>query len=97
MPRSELIAGVEHGLLVTSTRNVGGVNAVNGDYSVGAAGVWLENGQETAPVSGVTIAASIGEMLHGLVAAGDDLRWIPAGGVLGCPTIRIEGMTIAGS
>jgi PmbA protein len=92
-----LIQEVERGLLVLATRNVGGINPINGDYSVGASGVWIERGEEAGPVSGVTIAANMLDMLAGLAAAGDDLRWIPGPAAIGVPTLRIEGMTIAGA
>src|SRR5204862_5886144 len=92
-PLADLLVGVQRGLLVMTTRNVGGINPINGDYSVGAAGVWLEDGQEAGPVSDVTIAANMHDMLAGLVAVGDDFRWTPA--AIGSGTVRIEGMTIA--
>lgn len=96
-PLDALLAGVYRGLLVLVTRNVGGINPTSGDYSVGASGVWIEDGQEVAPVSGVTIAANMLDMLAGLEAIGDDFRWVPSSGAIGCPTLRIEGMTIAGT
>jgi PmbA protein len=96
-PRAELLGAVERGLLVVTTRNVGGINPVSGDYSVGAAGVWIERGQETTPVAGVTIAANLLDLLGGLVAIGDDFRWTPGGGASGSGALRFEGMTIAGS
>lgn len=96
-PLGTLLAGVQHGLLVLSTRNVGGINPTSGDYSVGASGVWIEDGQEVGPVSGVTIAAGMLDMLAGLAAVGDDFRWVPGSGTIGTPTLRIEGMTIAGT
>jgi PmbA protein len=95
MPLAELLGGVQKGLQVLTTRNVGGINPVNGDYSVGAAGVWLEDGNEAGPVAGVTIAANMHDMLAELAAVADDFRWSP--GAIGCGTIRIEGMTIAGT
>jgi len=94
-PLGELLGNIERGLHVVTTRNVGGINPVSGDYSVGAAGVWLEDGQEVGPVSGVTIAANMLDMLARLDAVGDDFSWSP--GVVGCGTLRIEGMTIGGS
>jgi PmbA protein len=96
-PLAELVGDVERGLLVLGTRNVGGINPVSGDYSVGATGVWIERGLEAGPVNGVTIAASMLDMLTGLVAAGDDVRWVPGTTAVGCGTLRIEGMTIAGA
>jgi PmbA protein len=96
-PLAELIGQVQRGLLVLSTRNVGGINPISGDYSVGASGVWIENGEEAGPVTGVTIAANMLDMLAGLVAVGDDFRWVPGAATVGVPTLRIEGMTIAGT
>lgn len=96
-PRAELLGAVERGLLVVTTRNVGGINPISGDYSVGAAGVWIEGGQETTPVAGVTIAANLLDLLGGLVAVGDDFRWTPGAGASGSGALRFEGMTIAGS
>jgi PmbA protein len=95
LPLAELLDGVQRGLYVLTTRNVGGINPVNGDYSVGAAGVWLEDGKEAGPVAGVTIAANMHDMLAGLAAVADDFRW--SSGAIGCGTIRVEGMTIAGA
>jgi len=92
----EIIAGVDRGLYVTSTMNVGGINPVSGDYSVGASGLWIENGELTEPVSGVTVGSTLGEILNHVVAVGNDLRFVPFGGIAGAPTIRVEGMVIAG-
>ncbi|MBI2844944.1 MAG: TldD/PmbA family protein [Chloroflexi bacterium] len=95
-PRDKLISEVDEGLYVLRTMNVGGINPVNGDYSVGASGVWIERGQPARPVSGVTIAANMGHILKNIVAVADDLRFVPFFGSIGVPTMRIEGMTIAG-
>lgn len=93
--RDALLRDLERGLYVVATRNVGGINPVTGDYSVGALGVWIERGEPRGPVAGVTIAAGMLDMLRGIAAVGDDLRWSPQnGGVVGAPTLRIEGMTI---
>ena len=91
-----LIAGVERGLYVVATRNVGGINPISGDYSVGASGRWIERGELAGPVSGVTIAAPILEMVANLSAVGSDLRWVPGQGAIGAPTVRIDGVTIGG-
>lgn len=94
--REAVIADVERGFYVITTRNVGGISPVSGDYSVGAAGLAIEGGQLAGPVAGVTIAASMPEMLAHLSARASDLRWVPGGGAIGSPTIRIDGMTLAG-
>lgn len=91
-----ILAGVEKGLYVTNTMNVGGVNPVNGDFSVGASGLWIENGKLTRPVTGVTVSSTLHDMLKNIVAVGNDLRFVPFAGIVGSPTIRVEGMTVAG-
>lgn len=95
-PRDKLLAEVDEGFYVLRTMNVGGINPVNGDYSVGASGLWIENGQSVRPVSGVTIAANMDHILKNIVAVADDLRFVPFFGSIGVPTLRIEGMTLAG-
>ena len=69
-----------------------GVNGLTGDYSRGAAGFWIEDGELAYPVSEVTIAGNLKEMFLGLTAA-DDLK-LRYG--VDAPTLRIEGMTLAG-
>jgi PmbA protein len=95
-PLQEVIAGVENGLYMTNSMNTGGINPVNGDYSVGASGLWLEKGQFLRPVTGVTVAGNMLDMLQNVVAVGADLRFIPIYGSIGAPTIVIEDMTIGG-
>jgi PmbA protein len=92
----EIIAGVDQGLYVTSTMNVGGINPISGDYSVAARGLWIENGRLTHPVNEVTIALPLEKLLKNVQAVGSDLRFVPFYGAVGAPTIRIDGMMIAG-
>lgn len=88
----EIIAGIANGLYVTDL--IGhGVNVVTGDYSHGASGLWIENGELAYPVEEITVAGNLKEMLHNISEIGNDLIFRSA---IACPTIRIEGMTIAG-
>ena len=89
----ELIADIKSGLFVTETMGHG-VNLVTGDYSHGASGLWIENGEFTYPVEEITIAGNLKDMYKNIVAIGNDLLFRRASAA---PTIRIEGMTIAGS
>jgi len=89
----EIIAGVSAGLYVTSLMGFG-TNIVTGDYSRGATGLWIENGQLTHAVEEVTIAGNLGEMLVNVSAIGNDLVFR---GSVASPTLRIDGMTIAGA
>jgi PmbA protein len=71
-----------------------GVNLVTGDYSQGAAGIWIENGELTFPVEEITIAGNLKEMYRNISAIANDLVFRSASA---SPTIRVEGMTVAGS
>jgi PmbA protein len=89
----EMLAGVPVGLYVTSLMGFG-VNVVTGDYSRGATGLWIENGQLTYAVEEVTIAGNLAEILKNITAIGSDLEFR---GAIASPTLRIDGMTIAGA
>ncbi len=90
--QEEIIKGVKQGLLVTEFLGFG-VNLVTGDFSRGASGMWIENGELAYPVEEITVAGNLGEMFSNLAEIGSDLIWR---GSVACPTLRIEGMTIAG-
>jgi PmbA protein len=89
----ELIDDVKDGLYVTETMGFG-VNLVTGDYSQGASGMWIENGELAYPVEEITIAGNLKDMYRNIVAIGNDLVFR---GASAAPTIRVEGMMIAGS
>ncbi|MDT8410056.1 MAG: metalloprotease PmbA [Wenzhouxiangellaceae bacterium] len=88
----ELLARMGRGLLVTEVMGQG-VNLVTGDYSRGASGFWVENGELAYPVEEITIAGNLRDMFGSLRAAGSDLetrRNIQA------PSLLIDGLTVAG-
>lgn len=87
----ELIGDIKQGLLVTEMIG-SGVNNITGDYSRGATGFWIENGEISYPVSEVTIAGNLNQMFANLRAA-DDLEFRQG---TNAPTVRIDGMAIAG-
>jgi len=89
----KIIADVPNGLYVLQTMGFG-VNLVTGDYSQGASGLWIENGELAYPVEEITIAGNLKEMFRNVSAIGNDLEFRSSGAV---PTVRIEGMTVAGS
>lgn len=74
-----------------------GANPISGDFSVGAAGLMVRDGQLAEPVREATIASTIPDMLTALVAVGSDLRFLPFGGGIGGTTLLIEGMTLSGA
>jgi PmbA protein len=92
----EIIAGVDRGLYVTRVMQTGGTDPITGDCSMAASGLWIENGQLARPVSGVTVATTLPDLLRNVVAVGSDLRVVPFAGAIGAPTIRVEGVTIGG-
>jgi PmbA protein len=88
----EIIAAIPSGFYVTSLMGFG-TNTVTGDYSRGATGLWIENGQLTHAVEEVTVAGNLGEMFRNITAIGNDLVFR---GAIASPTLRIDGMTVAG-
>jgi PmbA protein len=89
----QVIGGVSSGPYVLQTMGHG-VNLVTGDYSVGASGLWIENGELAYPVEQITIAGNLKDIFRNVVAIGNDLEFRGSGAV---PTVRVDGMTIAGS
>ncbi len=88
---AELMADIKEGFFVTDLMGMG-VNSVTGDYSRGASGFWIENGKPAYPVSEVTIAGNLKQMYLNLYPA-NDLEFRRG---TDAPTLRIEGMTVAG-
>ena len=86
-----LMQDIKQGFYVTEVFGMG-VNLITGDYSQGAAGFYIENGEKTYAVSEVTIAGKLGDMFLHLTPA-NDLTFTYA---TNAPTVRIEGMTVAG-
>jgi PmbA protein len=90
--QKELLKDMNKGLLVTEL--IGhGVNTVTGDYSRGASGFWVENGEIQYPVEEITVAGNLADMFMNIAAVGND---VDARGNIQCGSILIENMTIAG-
>lgn len=91
LSRAELMADIDAGLYITSLMGMG-VNGVTGDYSRGASGFWIENGEITFPVTELTIAGNLNQMFAGMSRANDlEFRY-----GTNSPTVRIDGLTVAG-
>jgi len=88
----EMVRSVKQGLYVTELIGFG-VNVVTGDYSRGAAGMWIENGEMVYPVEEVTIAGSLLEMLRRIAMIGSELEFR---GAIAAPPVLVEGLTVAG-
>lgn len=91
--REAIIGSVSRGLYVTELMGFG-INLVTGDYSRGASGLWIENGELTHAVEEITIAGNLRDMLPAISMVGSDLV---VRGALAAPTLKIEQLTIAGS
>jgi len=88
----QLIAGIRDGFYVTELIGFG-VNIVTGDYSRGAVGLWIRNGELAFPVAEVTIAGTLQQMLMSLEAIGSDLEFR---GSMAAPTLTIGEMMVGG-
>lgn len=92
MTPDELMADIKSGLYITGLIG-SGVNGITGDYSRGASGFWIENGEIAFPVNEITIAGNLKTMFAEMTPAND----LEFKGRVNAPTIRIDGMTIAGT
>ncbi|HWI54368.1 MAG TPA: metallopeptidase TldD-related protein, partial [Desulfobacteria bacterium] len=90
----DMLKDISSGLYITDVMGMHTANPISGDFSVGAAGIWIENGKLTKPVRGVAIAGNILELLKEVEGVGSDLSFF---GSKGSPTIRIAKMTVSGS
>ena len=90
--RSRLSANIKQGLYVFQFLGFG-VNLVTGDFSRGASGLWIENGELTYPVEEITVAGNLKDMLNNISEIGNDLEFR---GSTAAPTLRIDGMMMAG-
>ena len=90
--RDALVKEIQRGFYVTEMMG-SAVNGVTGDYSRGATGFWIENGELAYPVSEVTIAGNLKDMFKAITLA-DDLEFRYG---INAPTLRIDGMTLAGA
>lgn len=91
-PARDIIGSVTSGLYVTELMGFG-VNATTGDYSRGASGLWIERGELAYPVSEITIAGNLLQMLRDVEVVGDDLVMRHS---VAAPTLKIAKMTVAG-
>ncbi len=94
--QNALIADIDDGVLIQSVTGLhSGVNAISGDFSVGASGLTISNGQVGGPIREFTIASTLQRMLHDIVEIGNDVDWLPmrAAGL----SLVIRDVTMSGS
>ena len=85
--------GIEQGLYVTEVMGMHTANPISGDFTIGAAGLVIENGVLSYPFRGVTIAGNMAEFLMNIDALASDLRFY---GGKGAPSLRLKELSIAG-
>ena len=92
----DLIAGVDHGVLVQSMTGIhSGVNPVSGDFSVGVEGLMLRGGARAEPVREATVASTLQRLLLDVAAVGSEREWTPGG--TGSAALVIPGVTLSGN
>ncbi len=92
----EIVASIDHGFLIQSMTGLhSGVNAVSGDFSVGAEGLMIRHGAIAEPVREITVASTLQRLLLDITEVGADLEWLPGG--TGSATLVIDGVSLGGS
>lgn len=91
--KKEILSSVDNGILVTELMGLHTLNPVSGEFSLGAKGVRVVKGEMCEPVSGVTIAGNLIDLLKHISAIGSDLEFF---GSVGAPTMLVEGIAVAG-
>lgn len=89
----EVIGSIKDGVYITNLMG-SGVDIVTGDYSLGAAGMWIEQGELTRPVEGLTVASNLLDILRKIEMVGNDLKMM---GQISSPTFKVSEMTVAGT
>jgi PmbA protein len=90
--REKIIEGIEEGFYVTGLRGIG-TDTSTGNYSVGASGFWIKNGEITFPVDGVTLGGNTAEILKNIEAVADD---IDLRGTLNSPSFKVSELAVGG-
>ena len=96
-PFEHLLSGVNRGFYVLDIIGLhSGTNPISGQMSVGAKGLLIENGNLSYPVKEVTIATDILTFCRNISKVADDLKFMPAGGYFGSPSILVKDITVSG-
>jgi PmbA protein len=87
-----IVASVQDGLYLTDLMGFG-INQTTGDFSRGAAGVWIENGELAYPVVEINVSGNLKQMLLDIDAVGNDVQWFAGSAA---PTIRMSRLMVSG-
>ena len=91
-PPEQIISEVDDGLYLTTLMGFG-INYTTGDFSRGAAGIWIRNGELAEPVQEINVSGNLLEMFGRIDAVGNDAQWF---GATSAPTLRMSSMTVSG-
>lgn len=95
--QEELLGGVENGFYVMNLRGLNsGINAISGDFSLGASGRWIRKGEFQESVKDVTIAGNLSHLLNQITGVASDLTFNPLSGTAGAPTMVVDSLSISG-
>jgi PmbA protein len=89
-----IIRSVARGLYITRVMGIHTANPISGDFSLGAAGIMIENGERTYPVRGITVAGNLMDLLRSIEAIGSNLRFFTT---LGSPTLLVSDLAVGGT
>ena len=89
----ELLREISYGFYVTEVMGLHTANPISGDFSLGAAGLLIENGEITKPVKGMALAGNLQALLKGIDLIANDLTFYLG---QGSPTVRVQGLTLSG-
>jgi len=89
----ELIKTPEEVLLITDAMGIHTINPISGEFSIGISGIYFKDGKVVQPVTGMTVAGNIKELLSGITEVGRDQRWI---GNVCSPSVMVKSLTVSG-
>lgn len=93
LPFQALIKEIRQGIYITDLLGIHTANRVTGDFSLGAMGFWIDNGNIAYPVKGIAISGNLLDLFSKVVGVGDDLRFF---GGIGSPSLLVEELDISG-
>jgi len=97
LDQNTLLQKVGSGVYITKVMGMHTADPVSGDFSIGIAGRMLKNGVLAEPIRGGAIAGNLLDLLRGIETVGNDRRFLPYNGNIGCPTVHIKGISVSGA
>ncbi|MBW1659020.1 MAG: TldD/PmbA family protein [Deltaproteobacteria bacterium] len=91
---SNILRDISEGFYVQELMGLHTANPITGEFSLGASGQWIENGELTHPVRGVAVSGNLFDLLKHVEVVGNDLKWF---GTIGTPSLLVGSLTVAGT